>query len=136
MEGAAAILYGFDGKSIKKLRPLCVRMGLRLRQVRPEEAGQPVGAFAGVAEFRELPAPGTVPGTMLVLAGLTDRQVDAFLSAMRTARVGQGSLKAVLTPTNKDWTGPQIYAELHKEREAMGDSPIHPAQEEISSNEE
>ena len=130
MERPVVILYGFGAGDLKKLRTLCARMGLRPRQVRPEETGQKVGAFAGETAFAENAGPEEIAGQMLVLAGLTDRQIEVFLSGMRTARVGRSALKAVLTPTNSGWTGAQLYAELKKEREAMGDKPIHPGQEE------
>ena len=119
MSAYTVILYGFTGPEGKKIKTLCTRMGLRLRQVRPEEAGQPVGAFAGATAFLETAESVEMPGEMMVLAGLTDRQIEVFLSGLRTARVARGTLKAVLTPTNKDWPGPQLYAELQKEREGM-----------------
>ena len=119
MSASTVILYGFAGPEGKKIKTLCARMGLRLRQVRPEEAGQPVGAFAGAAAFQETAESVEMPGEMMVLAGLTDRQIEVFLSGLRTARVARGTLKAVLTPTNRSWTSAQLYQELCREHEAM-----------------
>ena len=55
---------------------------------------------------------------MLVLAGLTSRQLDALLAALKTARAGD-SLKAVLTEHNARWTGPVLYGELFREKAEM-----------------
>ncbi len=120
MGTATVLAYGFDGAGVKKLRGICGKLGLRLRRVLPEETGQPVGAFAGHGKFAEAPEPAAqVPGEMLVLCGVTDRQLDALLASLHTARVGQDALKAVLTGTNAQWTGRRLYDELQKERSEM-----------------
>ena len=119
MERPVVILYGFGAGDLKKLRTLCARMGLRPRQVRPEETGQKVGAFAGETAFAENAGPEEIPGQMLVLAGLTDRQIEVFLSGRRTARVGRSALKAVLTPSNSEWDSVKLHDELLQEHLRM-----------------
>lgn len=117
METATVLLYGFDDPAAKRIRQLCGKLGLRLRRVLPEEYTQPVGAFAGSGRFSETPAPADGPlGEMLVFCHVTERQLEGFLSGLRTARVGQNALKAVLTETNARWTGARLYGELRKER--------------------
>lgn len=115
---AAVLAYGYEGGELKTLKSVCTRLGLRLRRVTPEEFGQPVGAFFGLSPRTEGTAPGVLPERMVVLGGLTDRQLDVFLSAMRTARAG-ACLKAVLTEQNARWTGLALYAELIKERASI-----------------
>ena len=117
---ATVLAYGFSDGEARVLRMVCAQMDIRLRRVGPEEAGLPVGAFFGLAPRAEKESAGEdIPGRMLVLAGFGPRQMDAFLSALRTARA-PASLKAVLTEHNAAWTGPALYAELEKERAAMG----------------
>ena len=116
---ATVLAYGFSDGEAKVLRMVCGQMDARLRRVGPEEAGQPIGAFFGLAPRTENAPAGEIPGRMLVLAGFASRQMDAFLSALRTARA-PASLKAVLTEHNAAWTGPALYGELEKERAAMG----------------
>lgn len=119
--GASTVLaYGFDGPAVKKLRGVCDKMGLRLRRVLPEETGRPVGSFVGRGKApAEEASPETV-GEMLVLCDVSERQLEVFLSSLRTARVGQNAPKAVLTDTNARWTGGQLYVELQKERAELG----------------
>lgn len=111
------LAYGYDSKEIKILKTACARLDLRLRRVEEPEYHQPIGAFFGLAPRKE-DGPqdaGPVPGRMLVLAGLTSRQLDGLLSALKTARAGD-SLKAVLTEHNTQWTGPALYGELVREK--------------------
>ena len=117
---AAVLAYGYDGRELAAVKAACARLEVRLRRVAPAEYGRPVGAFFGLAPETGAPASaGDIPGRMLVLAGFGSRQLDAFLSALRTARAG-ASLKAVLTEHNAAWTGPALYRELAREHAAMG----------------
>ena len=116
---ATALAYGYDSKEIKTLKTVCTRLDIRLRRVEAGEYAQPIGAFFGMASrVEDSPGAGEIPGRMLVLAGLGSRQLEALLSALKTARAG-ASLKAVLTEHNALWTGPALYAELTKERQSI-----------------
>ena len=56
---------------------------------------------------------------MLVFCSLTDPQLDRLLGAMKRAKLPPIPLKAVLTPTNRDWTSQQLWQELRREHQAM-----------------
>ena len=114
---ATVLAFGYEGRELDILKAVCARLGIRPRRVTPAEYGRPVGAFFGPAAGTRNAA-GDIPGRMLVLAGFTERQMDAFLSALRTARAGS-SLKAVLTEHNAGWTGPELYAALAQEHRRM-----------------
>lgn len=121
MDASIVLVYGFDGPEVKKLRAACGKLGLRLRKVLPEEWDQPVGAFAGRGAFTDpAGAEQAVPGQMLVLCHVTERQLDALLSSLRTVRVGRDALKAVLTDTNARWSGRRLFDELTKEHAGFG----------------
>ena len=117
---ATVLAYGYENKELKILKTVCARLDIRLRRVTSGEYAQPVGAFFGLTARTEDgdSADDEIPERMLVLGGFSSRQLDAFLSAMKTARAG-ASLKAVLTEQNARWTGPALYAELARERAAM-----------------
>ena len=113
------LAYGYDGKEIKTVKTVCARLELRLRRVEPTEYGQSIGAFFGLVPRKEEGQDaGDIPGRMLVLAGLTSRQLDGLLSALKTARAGD-SLKAVLTEHNARWNGPALYGALVREKAEM-----------------
>ena len=117
---ATVLAYGYEGKELKTLKTVCARLDIRLRRVTEAEYAQPVGAFFGLTPRVENgeSTGEAIPERMIVLGGLTSRQLDAFLSAMKTARAG-ACLKAVLTEQNARWSGPVLYAELVRERSAM-----------------
>ena len=56
---------------------------------------------------------------LMVLHGFSGSRIDTLLSKLRKAGVGNIPYKAVLTPTNLRWTGPELCEELKKEHEAM-----------------
>lgn len=60
---------------------------------------------------------GAPVGRMLVLCGLDDT-LDELLPALRSA--GIVCQKAVLTPSNRNWTPSRLYRELEREHRAMG----------------
>ena len=80
---------------------------------------QPLGTFVGlpVAEMPEAPS-AELTEEVLVLCGLSDAGIQLVLAALRKAGL-YIPYKAMLTPTNKDWTVGQLFAELYEEHQAM-----------------
>ena len=71
-------------------------------------------------------AEGTVPApaaqtrpSCLVLCGLRDKRLDKVLFELRRADIPI-DYKAVLTPSNQEWTVPELMKELQRERQAVG----------------
>lgn len=69
---------------------------------------------------------GTVPASAaqtlpscLVLCGLRDKRLDKVLFELRRADIPI-EYKAILTPSNQEWTVPELMKELQRERQAMG----------------
>ena len=59
------------------------------------------------------------PPNCLVLCGLRDKRLDKVLFELRRADI-QIDYKAILTPSNQEWTVPELMKELQRERQAMG----------------
>lgn len=59
------------------------------------------------------------PPSCLVLCGLRDKRLDKVLFELRRADIPI-DYKAVLTPSNQEWTVPELMKELQRERQAMG----------------
>lgn len=67
-----------------------------------------------------VPAPAAqTPPSLLVLCGLRDKRLDKALFELRRADIPI-DYKAILTPSNQEWTVPELMKELQRERQAMG----------------
>ena len=96
---------------VMKLKGVLVRMGVRIRNVAPEQVLQQVGTLAGISGYErtengyvsetELPA---IPDEMLVMHGFTGRKPE---------------LKAVGTERKDGWTFYHLYEEIKEEHERM-----------------
>ena len=116
--------------NVAKLKSVLVRMGVRIRNVLPEQAGQTIGFLVGLPGFEEN-VPGTeeslasacpgdkIPAEVLVMYQFSSRRIDELLLNLRRAGVPRIALKAVVTEYNSHWTFRQLYEELKKEHEAM-----------------
>ena len=107
---------------VMKLKGVLVRMGVRIRNVAPEQVLQQVGTLAGISGYErtengyvsetELPA-------ILVMHGFTGRRIDELLFGLRKAGVPKVELKAVVTESNAGWTFYHLYEEIKEEHERM-----------------
>jgi len=105
-----------------RLKSVLVQMGVRIRNVRPEQVTQKVGYLAGMPGFEEEEAAAPLPEIteeMLVMNHFSSRRVDELLSRLHRAGVPKIALKAVLTETNCGWTFDHLYQEIRKEHEQM-----------------
>ena len=118
---ATVLLYNIrQREKLGKIKFILFKLGLRARQVSPEEYAQPIGYLAGLEGFEPAEAAPGEPftGEMLVMAGLSSQQFSAFLNALRQNRCTV-ALKAVLTDTNAAWDSQRLHRELSAEHEAL-----------------
>lgn len=122
------LLYHFKGTDeAKRLQPVLLRMGIRVKMVEPEEYGVPLGILAGIKDFQPEEGGKTEPEAgeedfpeqMMVMCGLAGNRVDELLNRMKKGGVPRIALKAMLTPTNQFWNSRELYHELKMEHEAM-----------------
>ncbi len=125
------VLYYNPDSSIRvtKLKGVLVRMGIRIRNVAPDQVLDTVGELAGISgyenrghsaasdeEKKELPV---IAEEMMVMYGFTSSRIDELLAGLRKAGVSKVELKAVVTETNISWSFFQLYEEIKKEHERM-----------------
>ena len=116
-------------KHVAVMKGVLVRMGIRIRNIAPDQVLKTVGYLAGIDGFRpeeegageqeergELPE---IPVEMLVLKQFSDRRLEELLMNLRKAGVPKIGLKAVLTEHNSAWTFFRLYEELKEEHQAM-----------------
>lgn len=101
------------------LQVIALRCGCRMQAVPAGKHGATLARLlSGEAEATAPAEPFT--GEILVMAGLNERQLDTVLTELRRRKV-HIPLKAVLTPTNAEWTAEELYAELCRERDAIAE---------------
>ena len=111
-----------EGERLAKIKRALFPLGMKLRAVKKEEYLEPVGYLAGVKELvscGEVYTGDDFEKEMMVMAGLTSRQVDMVILALRKTGAGRIDYKAVLTPTNQGWNALTLYGELAKEHAKM-----------------
>ena len=112
---------------VAKLKSVLVRMGVRIKNIGPEQVNQTVGYLAGLPGFEAqagvengtaetLPV---IPEEVLVMKNFTSSRIDALLYGLRKAGVPKIALKAIITESNSKWTFYQLYEELKEEHAAM-----------------
>ena len=112
---------------VAKLKSVLVRMGVRIKNIGPEQVNQTVGYLAGLPGFEAQAgvADGTaetfpvIPEEVLVMKNFTSSRIDALLYGLRKAGVPKIALKAIITESNSKWTFYQLYEELKEEHAAM-----------------
>jgi hypothetical protein len=106
----------FD-KIIRAILPLKIK----IIKVNREDYLQPISYLIGKKDIDSTLEKYNGPeldNEMLLLADMTDSQINQLLGSLRKAGVAI-NLKAVLTENNQYWNTLQLYEELKKENEAL-----------------
>ena len=128
------LAFNLTDARLAKLRFVCMKLGLLVQAVPREDFTQPLSALAGLTErclspLGEVagqspdrggsPKADAFPEEMLVFCHMTNAQLNRFLQTLKQQRVPAFPLKAILTPTNAEWTPVALCAELKEERAAV-----------------
>lgn len=122
MESKSILMYNLKSEKGRKIKMLCLKNRIRIREVRPEQYLEPVGYLAGM---KEMSSNGNVyeeqgfEDEMLVFRGFDGQSLPAFLKEMARNKVERITLKAVITSDNVGWTSIQLHEEIKKEHEAL-----------------
>ncbi|NNJ33051.1 DUF3783 domain-containing protein [Lacrimispora defluvii] len=106
---------------IARLKAVLVRMGIRIKNITPDQTGQTIGYLAGIEGFEEQTSVEypVVEEEVLVMKNFSSRKIDELLMNLRRSGVSKIALKAVITDTNSKWSFYELYQELKKEHETM-----------------
>lgn len=141
MANPMILFYNLDNEKGKKLKYLCLKHKIKIRNVEKTQYSTPIGNLAG------LPVPSVVPEAsddqdsdmnpsgsheaatampqqdftdeMLVFCGFTGQLLDTFLLEFKKNRIPRIALKAVLTEQNLLWNSYVLHDELAKEHQMM-----------------
>ena len=92
------------------LEGMAPAFGMKLLLVSPADAGKTVAQLLGEVE--------TKAARTLVLANFKEKDVDTLLDLMKQAKVNI-PLKAIVTPSNKNWVFGDLLAHLQEEHTAF-----------------
>ena len=110
------------------MKSVLVRMGVKIRNVAPDQVMESVGYLAGVPGFEKrevLQQPEAeekiphITEQMLVMKDFTSRRIDTLLLNLRKAKVPKINLKAIVTEQNAGWSFYHLYEENGEEHRRM-----------------
>ena len=127
------VLYYSTGDARMKkqemmMKSVLVRMGVKIRNVAPDQVLESVGYLAGVPDLKsgkyqktleteeKLPE---ITEPMLVMRDFTSRRIDTLLLNLRKAKVPKINLKAIVTEQNAGWSFYHLYEEIGEEHRLM-----------------
>lgn len=114
------LTYHIAPAKLAKIQVLCLRLGIRVCPVLPEDYGEPLAALAGLAEKgRHLAPAEDFQDEMLVMANFRPGMMDAFLNGFRQSRIPPVPLKAMLTETNAQWNSLELHRAIAEEHAMM-----------------
>lgn len=113
------LTFNLSDTRLSKLRFICMKMGTAVKPVPAEDFCQTIGALCRLAEAAD-PSPAEVfSEEMLVFCHMDNTAVNRFLQTAKQMRFAPVALKAILTPTNAEWSPLQLCQELKQERAAV-----------------
>ena len=113
------ITFNLNESRLGKLRFLCMKLGVLVKDVPAADFAQPIGALCGLNESVEAAQVETFAEEMIVFCHMDNAMVNRFLQTAKQMRFAPVALKAILTPTNAAWTPVQLCDELKQERQAV-----------------
>ena len=126
----AVLLYNFRAPARKaRIRGWLDRKGVRALEIPPTELHHSLGALLGLPGFDREPGLRLERGfeeEMLVMFGFQGTLLRDFLAFFREEGLPPVALKAMITPTNVNWSSLALYAALKEEHERLQDARKQP----------
>lgn len=122
MNNKKILLFRVGTDKQKKIKEVAEKMGIQVLLVPLKYYDEEIGALAGVMRMkirgRKYTGP-EFPSEMMVFSGIDSDELDGFLKSYRDNKIEPIGLKAVLTPSNVQWTPKYLQEELLKEHMAF-----------------
>ena len=118
MEPLLLCVHMEPGKLLR-LSMLAMSLGIRVKEVKQDQEGQTLAALCGLEPMKKRLPDAPVGDEMMVMAFFPDALLDRLFLTMRQSGLAMPALRAVLTPTNRNWNCGRLYKELSRERLAL-----------------
>lgn len=119
------LLYNFDDVRLPKVKRALLPLKICVKTVDKKDFSQPIGYLVGMKDIEPVEEQYNDNGftdEMLLMSGFTSAKIDALIKALHKNGVGRIDLKAVVTPTNKDWNSIELYKAVKADHEEMNRS--------------
>ena len=117
------LLFNFEQSKGRKLATQLMMMKFKVKAVKEEEWGYPIGYLCGSPETIEekeiIEEKQKLDSPMLVMAGVDGKRLNQVLTAIKKSGIGKIPYKAVVTETNQHWLPFVLLEELKQEHEQM-----------------
>lgn len=117
-----ALFYNFSDERLRKAKFALMPLKIRVKKVEKEDFNQPIGYLAGIKEIEPVAEKFDDDGfddEMIVMHNFTSKTIDSLIKALNKCGVGRVPLKAVITPTSKDWDSLTLIKALKADHEEM-----------------
>lgn len=126
IQKSVIMYYVHDEKKKIQLEVLCMSMSIATKQLKPVDLNEQVGKLAGIkgippldlTQTEKVPALFCMP-EVIIFSGVSNKQLDEFLSSYKKVGLTPTKLKAITTPKNIGWTLYQLVRELMAEHEKL-----------------
>lgn len=107
-----ALFYNFSEERFRKARFFLAPFKISAKAVLKENFNQPIGFLAGIEGIKQSEEKyngDEFSEEMIVMHNFTNELVEALIKALIKSGIGRVPLKAVITPSNKDWNALTLY---------------------------
>lgn len=121
MNNKQVLLYGLAGQE-QEISEILDRNGVMARWIQAEDLDQTLGHLCGLKGYdrkKKQEAGDPLTCGVMVFHNLEDDLLHGILGELRQKNLGTGSLKAVVTPTNQNWTFRALLGEIQNEQQVM-----------------
>ena len=113
-----AMFYNFSDERFRKAKFALMPLKIQVKKVEKEDFNQPIGFLAGIKGIE--PAAEKFDGAGCdEEMNFTNKTIDSLIRALNKCGVGRVPLKAVITPTSKDWDSLTLIKALKADHEEM-----------------
>lgn len=115
------LLYNFTEERLLGVKRALVPLKALAKEITREQFGTKLGCLVGEEGFEESADTHAEPfgDELLVMYGFDSGDIDMLIRSLRKYGVGRVELKAVVTPTNINWNGSELYFAVKADHEKM-----------------
>lgn len=116
------MIFNFkDNKKLLSLKRALLPFHVYLKEVKKEDYSKPLSYLAGFKDINvsdEIYNGDELESEMLIFSGILNNKLEQILNCLNKNKL-KIPYKAILTPTNQNWTPVECFVEIKKEHELL-----------------